>query len=363
MLGQVVLTEELSRDLVGERPATDDPVRASPGLQPPRPSRARSSGAARHGRVPAPRDGRRSGRPGARGPRIRRDPRGTVAHPLRAGNRRELGGPRRCLAPCSPAPACPATGEWTVGVHINVEESEDRTVTAHVASGRGRVRRCLSSRSCSRCSSGVGSAARCAPSPRRPAWWRATGSTRSADLRPSWLREMDDANRSFNRMVEGLRERQVIRQTLGRYVPEKVAHELLSAGGRIEPTEVRATVLFCDLVGFTSLTETARSDWDRRRPQRLVLAHDGDPRTARRDRDPVPGGRPPRDLQHSRHRSRARAPGGPVRRSRCGPPPAESARRGTPAPDAGSAIGDRGGGRGGGRAPPGGSATRCTATR
>ena len=66
---------------------------------------------------------------------------------------------------------------------------------------------------------------------------------------------MDDANRSFNRMVEGLRERQLIRRTLGRYVPEKVAHALLSAGGRIEPTEVRATVLFCDLVGFTSLTE------------------------------------------------------------------------------------------------------------
>ena len=39
-------------------------------------------------------------------------------------------------------------------------------------------------------------------------------------------------------------------------MPETVAHELLSAGGRIEPIEVRATVLFCDLVGFTSLTET-----------------------------------------------------------------------------------------------------------
>ena len=75
-------------------------------------------------------------------------------------------------------------------------------------------------------------------------------------LPPSWIREMDDANRSFNQMVEGLRERQLIRRTLGRYVPEEVAHALLSAGGRIEPTEVRASVLFCDLVGFTSLTET-----------------------------------------------------------------------------------------------------------
>lgn len=75
-------------------------------------------------------------------------------------------------------------------------------------------------------------------------------------LRANAILEMDDANRSFNQMVEGLRERQVIRRTLGRFIPEEVAHALLSAGGRIEPAENRATVLFCDLVGFTTLTET-----------------------------------------------------------------------------------------------------------
>ena len=151
--------------------------------------------------------------------------------------------------------ALPRYGEWTVGVHINTLRTDDDTVGGVlVAAGAGLavlvvavVLAVLVGRRISRPVRAIAAASRVVERNRldevRP-------------LRPSWLLEMDDANRSFNRMVEGLRERQVIRRTLGRYVPEKVAHELLSAGGRIEPTEVRATVLFCDLVGFTSLTET-----------------------------------------------------------------------------------------------------------
>ena len=149
----------------------------------------------------------------------------------------------------------PRYGEWTVGVHINVEESDDDTIR-HMfeAAAAGCVvllvavaLAVLVGRRVSRPVRAIAAAARVVEGNRLDEVRR---------LRPSWIREMDDANRSFNRMVEGLRERQVIRRTLGRYVPEKVAHELLSAGGRIEPVEVRATVLFCDLVGFTSLTET-----------------------------------------------------------------------------------------------------------
>ena len=149
----------------------------------------------------------------------------------------------------------PRYGEWTVGVHVDVQESEDRTVQHMVQAAAAGcvvlvvavVLAMLVGRRISRPVRAIAAAARVVEGNRLDEVRR---------LRPSWIREMDDANRSFNRMVEGLRERQVIRQTLGRYVPEKVAHELLSAGGRIEPTEVRATVLFCDLVGFTSLTET-----------------------------------------------------------------------------------------------------------
>jgi class 3 adenylate cyclase len=71
----------------------------------------------------------------------------------------------------------------------------------------------------------------------------------------SRIAEFDDASESFNRMVAGLRERTLIRDTLGRFVSEEVAKSLLSGGGRIEPTEAKATVLVCDLEDFTQLTD------------------------------------------------------------------------------------------------------------
>ncbi|MGI9304808.1 MAG: adenylate/guanylate cyclase domain-containing protein [Gammaproteobacteria bacterium] len=72
---------------------------------------------------------------------------------------------------------------------------------------------------------------------------------------PSLIRELDDATRSFNQMVQGLREQELIRETLGRFVPEDVAKTLLSEGGSIEAEQVEATVLFCDVESFTQLTE------------------------------------------------------------------------------------------------------------
>jgi len=72
----------------------------------------------------------------------------------------------------------------------------------------------------------------------------------------SHIRELDDAGTAFNDMVNGLRERQVIRDTLGRFVPEKVASSLLAGGGAIPVQQTEATILFCDIEAFTSLTET-----------------------------------------------------------------------------------------------------------
>ncbi len=146
-------------------------------------------------------------------------------------------------------------GDWAVGVHLDTDGADDGTITRMLRAATAGLAVLIVAvvlagvvgRRVSRPVRAIAAAARVVEDSRldevRP-------------LRPSRIREMDDANRSFNRMVEGLRERQIIRATLGRYVPEKVAHELMSAGGRIEPTEVRASVLFCDLAGFTSLTET-----------------------------------------------------------------------------------------------------------
>jgi len=75
-------------------------------------------------------------------------------------------------------------------------------------------------------------------------------------LPASAIAEFDDANSSFNRMVQDLRQQQVMRRTLGQFVPKEVARRLVKSGGRIEPVETEASVLFCDLEGFTPLTET-----------------------------------------------------------------------------------------------------------
>jgi len=75
------------------------------------------------------------------------------------------------------------------------------------------------------------------------------------ELGGSRIHELDDAASAFNSMVQGLKERRLIRQTLGRFVPEKVASSLLSGGGEIPVQQTEATVLFCDIEAFTRLTE------------------------------------------------------------------------------------------------------------
>ena len=75
-------------------------------------------------------------------------------------------------------------------------------------------------------------------------------------LAGSRIRELDEASDAFNNMVKGLRERKLIRDTLGRFVPREVASSLLAGGGDIEPRQTAATILFCDIESFTRLTES-----------------------------------------------------------------------------------------------------------
>jgi class 3 adenylate cyclase len=59
----------------------------------------------------------------------------------------------------------------------------------------------------------------------------------------------------FNRMVRGLRERALIRETFGRYIPDRIASTILSTGGHVKPRSAIATVLYVDIERFTSIAE------------------------------------------------------------------------------------------------------------
>lgn len=69
--------------------------------------------------------------------------------------------------------------------------------------------------------------------------------------------ELGELTREFNSMIGGLRERAYIRETFGRYVPERVAATLIEGGSGLHPTATTATILFTDIEGFTTITESA----------------------------------------------------------------------------------------------------------
>ena len=81
-----------------------------------------------------------------------------------------------------------------------------------------------------------------------------------APLPASRLRELDEAAASFNEMVDGLRERRLMRELFGRFVPESVATALLNDQGALSPQTCEATIFFADLAGFTALSERLRPE-------------------------------------------------------------------------------------------------------
>src|SRR5215475_11740427 len=71
--------------------------------------------------------------------------------------------------------------------------------------------------------------------------------------------EVGRAAAGFNQMVEGLAERQYLRDTFGKYVSASVAAAILgdqAHGGRAADVTADATLMFTDIEGFTALSET-----------------------------------------------------------------------------------------------------------
>ena len=69
------------------------------------------------------------------------------------------------------------------------------------------------------------------------------------------IRELASAASAFNEMVIGLKERIKIRDLFGKYVPQDVATLLLTDDSSAEPKNAEATVLFLDIVGFSTISE------------------------------------------------------------------------------------------------------------
>jgi HAMP domain-containing protein len=70
---------------------------------------------------------------------------------------------------------------------------------------------------------------------------------------------------SFNRMTEGLRLRERIRDTFGKYVDRRIAEQLIGSRSLLAERGDRCEVaiMFCDLAGFTTLSERVA-------PERMV---------------------------------------------------------------------------------------------
>lgn len=75
------------------------------------------------------------------------------------------------------------------------------------------------------------------------------------ELVPGSNDEIGELIRSFNEMVDGLKEREELHSALGTYVDPVVADRLLREGQVLEGQELEATVMFVDIVSYTSRVE------------------------------------------------------------------------------------------------------------
>ena len=77
--------------------------------------------------------------------------------------------------------------------------------------------------------------------------------------------ELGDLAASFNQMVEGLAEREKIREAFGTYLDKEVAEYILSDAFSEEGVEIEVSILFCDVRDFSEFASQAT-------PQEVVAA-------------------------------------------------------------------------------------------
>jgi adenylate cyclase len=67
--------------------------------------------------------------------------------------------------------------------------------------------------------------------------------------------ELEEIAHGFNHAVEGLRERDHLRMTFGEYMTESVVEHVLANEVELGGDDLRVTVLFTDIRGFTAMSE------------------------------------------------------------------------------------------------------------
>ena len=92
--------------------------------------------------------------------------------------------------------------------------------------------------------------------------------------------ELGELAASFNEMVEGLAERERIREAFGTYLDKEVAEYILSERFNEEGVEVEVTVLFCDVRDFTAFAAARDAGGGRRGAQPAVRGDRADHRRA-----------------------------------------------------------------------------------
>ncbi|MFN0117446.1 MAG: adenylate/guanylate cyclase domain-containing protein [Elusimicrobiota bacterium] len=73
-------------------------------------------------------------------------------------------------------------------------------------------------------------------------------------------KEFSEAMTTFNKMVEGLQERDRMRHSLGRIMDPKIAEILIKENPKVGGLRREATILFCDIRNYTSLCEEMTVD-------------------------------------------------------------------------------------------------------
>jgi len=87
---------------------------------------------------------------------------------------------------------------------------------------------------------------------------RVAGGDYSVRLAVEGNDEVSDATRQFNSMVAELAHKEEIRDVFGRYLNPKLVSEVFEGGSaHVEDSSQEVTVLFADMVGFTSFSESA----------------------------------------------------------------------------------------------------------